>query len=558
MLGAQNIFSALTEGAMKIQALALNDAQRIALSEHLGESRLADNTTVPVNFCENKAPKLTNGNTQDAVSSWGVTQENTRFIEGSVARLEANQVPDLTLKWSFAYPNAARARSQPTVHNGVVFVGSQSGAVYALDLDSGCAYWHFQADAEVRSALTFNSAAAQDALALYFGDFNGNVYALDANSGSLLWKVSLDDHPDLTITGSPTLHKDVLYVPLSSREWATAADPGYNCCTFRGGVSAINIADGKRAWTAYTVDPPVARENGDKLRVPGLSPSGAPVWNRPTIDTKRNRLYFGTGENYSSPSTTTSDAVIAVDMETGEIVWTYQSISNDAWNMACYVGGGVNCPEENGPDLDIGASTILLSLDDDRDVILAGQKSGHVFALDPDDAGKLLWRKKLGAGGFVGGVHWGMAAENETLFVPMADQDLVGLADYDAKTGLYSVNAGTGEVNWFSATVDQCAPEDKPACHHGLSAAITAIPGVVFAGAFDGYLKAYDSSDGKMLWEYGTHRTVETVSGEIAHGGSIEADGPIVYDGHVLINSGYSFGGKLPGNVLFVFSVKDN
>jgi len=289
------------------------------------------------------------------------------------------------------------------------------------------------------------------------------------------------------------------------------------------------------------------------------APSGAPIWNSPTIDVKRNRLYVGTGESYSSPAASTSDAVLAFDLDDGSLLWSYQSLAKDAWNMACFVGGKQgNCPSENGPDLDIGASVILQPLSTGKDLLLVGQKSGHVFALDPDKKGKLLWKKKIGIGGFAGGVHWGMTAMGNRLYAAIADSDFGLDAVWKGTPGLYAINATDGHIDWYSPVTDRCRPGTKPVCDQGLSAAITSIPGVVFAGAYDGFIRAFGQDKGEVIWEYQTNRSFDTISGIKAHGGAIEADGPVVIDGVLLVNSGYSFGSRLPGNVLLAFSVEGN
>ena len=86
---------------------------------------------------------------------------------------------------------------------------------------------------------------------------------------------------------------------------------------------------------------------------------------------------------------------------------------------------------------------------------------------------------------------------------------------------------------------------------------MTAIPGIVFAGAFDGHLRAYASATGEVLWDFDTNREFPAVNGSIARGGSIEADGPVVYRGHVLVNSGYLFGDRMAGNALLVFALPE-
>lgn len=557
MLGPATILNALEHGVMRTQGSALTAAERRSLAEFLGGAKLAEARKVPLKHC---APneRWFDYDRPPPLAGWGMTPEGTRYVDAAKAGLGAADVPKLELKWAFAFPGATRARSQPTIGAGAVFVGSQDGTVYALDFDTGCVRWTFAAEAEVRSSPTVEPWARGDRNAkprLYFGDFNGNAYALDAQSGRLLWKTRVEDHPRVTITGSPRLFEDRLYVPLSSNEWAAAADPTYECCTFRGGVTALDTATGKLVWRSYTIpQAPVATGERNSAGAVRRHAAGAPVWNSPTIDAKRRRLYVGTGEGYTSPAAPQSDAVIAYDLDTGRMLWWHQSLAKDAWNMACFIGGGPNCPHENGPDLDIGAPPILHRLPSGDDVLLVGQKSADVFALDPDD-GKLLWKVKYGRGGYAGGVHWGMAATDTLLYAPNADTTFLPTERGEPKPGLFALSPKDGSIVWFAPAPDVCPENLKPGCDRGYSPPPTAIPGAVFQPSFDGRLRAYAEGDGRLLWEFDTVRDFTTVSGEVARGGSIESAGAIVADGRVLVNSGYLFGGRMPGNVLLVFAV---
>ncbi len=558
MMSPQEILKSMDEGVMQGQATALSKSERRQLAEHLSGGSLDSKNTPPPLMCTKSASSV-DTERLSGISDWGISPQNTRFIPADIAALEATDVPQLRLKWAFAYSNATRARSQPTVAGANVYMGSQDGTIYALDIDSGCTHWTFKATAEVRSGITIEpsvSARGEPGLRAYFGDFNGDVYALDANSGKLLWKSSVKDHHDVTITGSPKLYKDRLYVPLSSSEWATAADPAYACCTFRGGIVAFDTTDGHIVWKSYSIPEqptPVGTRNSQGAQM--WAPAGAPIWSTLTIDAKRNLIYAGTGESYTSPAAATSDSIIAFDVETGSIKWVYQATQGDAWNMSCFIGNGANCPQENGPDFDFGAPPVLLESANGQDIILAGQKSGLVYALDPDREGALVWKKRTGLGGFAGGVHWGMAAHGDVLYAPNADTNFINKWKGERKPGLYALNAKSGEQIWFTPAPNVCAEEDKPACDPGLSAAVTAIEGVVFAGAFDGHLRAYDSLTGAIIWDFNTAKAYKTLSGEMARGGSIESDGPVIANGHVLVNSGYLFGSRMAGNVLLAFSV---
>ena len=553
-IGADTILNAMNNGVMRAQASALSATEREVLASFLAGEAMAP--PKPILACADPLGELANGDAA-AMQGWGGNAANHRHSDGALAGLDRNNVDQLGLKWVFAYPGALRARSQPLVHDGVIFVGSQSGTIYALDLDSGCAHWTYSAGAEVRSSLSLGQLPDRDDPVLYMGDFSATVHAIDASDGSLVWRASVGDHTDATITGSPKLHDDALYVPLSSSEWATAADPGYACCTFRGGVVSLDAASGELNWRTHVIDEPAA-ETGETnpFGAERKGPAGAPVWNSPTIDAERGVLYVGTGEGYTSPAADTSDAVLAFSLATGERQWAKQLLGGDAWNMACFIGEAANCPKEDGPDLDIGASTVLWS-GEGRDYLLVGQKSGDVYALDPEKGGAIVWHNKVGRGGFLGGVHWGMSANGDSLFVPIADTTITGRFTGPISPGIHALDPTSGEVRWYTPSVADCDGKSPiPVCDQGMSAAITSTDQLVFAGSLDGNLNAYDSLSGEVVWSFDTFGEFESVSGDTALGGSIESDGPVLYKGHVLVNSGYQFGARMPGNALMVFSLQ--
>ena len=552
-MGADTLLNAMNNGAMRAQASALSATEREVLAGFLAGEAMAP--PKPILACAEPMNELASIDAA-AMQGWGGNAENHRHSDGAVAGLDRSNVDQLALKWVFAYPGALRARSQPLVHDGVIFVGSQSGDIYALDLESGCAHWTYSAGAEVRSSLSLGQVPGREDPVLYMGDFSATVHAIDARDGSLIWRTSVGDHPDATITGSPKLHDGSLYVPVSSSEWATAADPGYACCTFRGGVVSVDAASGELNWHAHVIDKPAA-ETGETnpFGAARKGPAGAPVWNSPTIDAERGVLYVGTGEAYTSPAADTSDAVLAFSLATGERQWAKQLLGGDAWNMACFIGEAANCPEEDGPDLDIGASTVLWS-GGERDYLLVGQKSGDVYALDPDKGGDVVWHNKVGRGGFLGGVHWGMSANGDSLFVPIADTTITGRFTGPVSPGIHALDPTSGKVRWYTPSVADCEGKSPiPVCDPGMSAAITSTDQLVFAGTLDGNLKAYDSVSGEIIWSFDTYGEFESVSGEMALGGSIESDGPVLYKGHVIVNSGYQFGARMPGNALMVFSL---
>ena len=559
MMPADGILVALEGGVMKMQAQDLTEAERRAVAEYLSGQSLeqaAARTAAPRCDAARSAFDLAHS---PAGTGWGLAPGNQRFIPAEVARLAAADLPGLRLKWAFAFPGAQRVRSQPTVAMGAVFIGSQNGTVYALDRETGCIRWTHRASAEVRTPVIVAGAGhdAQGVAPLaYFADLIARVYAVDATTGELVWVAKADDHPNATVTGAPVLYEGRLYVPVSSLEVTSAADPKYSCCSFRGSVIALDAASGKTVWKTYTIDE-APRETGRTAAGTAiLAPSGAPVWNSPTIDSGRGLLYVGTGENYSSPANDRSDALLAIELASGKLLWHRQMTSGDAWNVACMMLDNPNCPKEDGPDVDFGAATILARDRNGRDLLLAGQKSGDVYALDLSNRGEPVWRNKVGRGGIQGGVHFGMAAHGQRLFVPisdMRDEHVEGKVYTEpARPGLHALDVTTGELLWSQPADDVCAGREF--CDSGISAAITAIPDAVLAGHMDGRLRAYDSATGRVLWQYDTTQEVRTVDGMTARGGSIGGGaGPVVRDGMLFAASGYGIYFHMPGNVLLAF-----
>ncbi len=283
-----------------------------------------------------------------------------------------------------------------------------------------------------------------------------------------------------------------------------------------------------------------------------FAPSGVAIWNSPTIDAARGLMYVGTGDNYSSPAQATSDAVVAFDLNSGAIRWVRQTTAHDAWNVACFafIEDQANCPAEGGPDVDFAAPPVHVNVQG-REILIAAQKSGDVYGIDPDTT-EIVWHRKVGRGGIQGGINFGLAAEGSTVFVPVSDFDDDVLPVADARPGLFALNAFTGEFVWSHRAADRCG--DRKDCDPGISAPVTAIPGVVFAGHTDAWIRAYASDTGAELWSYDSYQEVTTVSGERARGGTISGGGgPIIDDGKLYVVSGYGIYFHMPGNLLMVF-----
>ena len=553
MLPASAILKSLEEGLMRSQAAGLTSAERMAIAEYLARQNLSDVSVVPEpRYCSAERP-LSPGKV--AAVNWG--HDTNRFSPADVAGLKASDISRLELKWSFAFPDAFRARSQPAIGHQSLFFGSPEGTVYAMDLETGCMHWQFQASAEVRTAIVLSTDPAGPPMA-FFGDILAKLYAVNALTGELVWQLKVDDHPNATLTGTPAYFEDTLYVPVSSLEVIPAADPNYPCCSFRGSLVAVDSQTGSLRWRHYTI-PGEPREVGkSRIGTPVLAPSGAPSWSSPTIDAQRRLVYIGTGENYSSPAGENSDAILAINLNDGSRAWTRQSTAGDAWNVACMMADNPNCPEEDGPDFDHGSSILLVRHEDGSELLLAGHKNGTVYALDPDREGDLVWSRKVGRGSIQGGVHWGMAWGEAVLYVPINDMNNTRNGDFLdpdlARPGVHAIDTRTGKLLWSHVQENICHP-DREFCDPGVSAPVSALPGAVFAGHLDGFIRAYSRDSGEKLWEFDSTPEILATNGVRGHGGSISGAGPVIADGHVVINSGYGLYNHEAGNLLLVFGM---
>jgi len=555
LLSPESIIATLTSGSMKEQGAGLDATQKSELAEYLSNTSV-DADKIPETVC---GAEISFFDFDDfpGWTGWGIDHSNSRTISSSQAGINSENVDKLKFKWAFGFPNSSRVRSQPTPAGGGLFVGSHNGAVYFLDRETGCVRWKFQASAEVRTTILISPWEKGDTTAspqLYFGDFLGNLYAVKALTGELIWKMRVDPHPSATITGTPVLFENKLFVPVSSLEVISAANPKFSCCTFRGSITAVDADSGEELWKTHTIaeEPRVIGKN--RIGTEMVGPSGAPVWNSPSIDKKRKLLFFGTGENYMSPATKTSDAIFAISLDTGAVQWVYQGTANDAFNVSCLVKDRLNCPEEDGPDLDFGAATVFVpDARDGEGLVIGGQKSGVVHALNPDN-GELIWKSRVGRGGIVGGVHFGMAREGDRLFVPISDTPDGNDHDRSPRPGLFGLDIESGGEVLESPMQDTCGGREF--CYPGISAAITATPELIFAGGTDGFIRAYDSKNGNVLWQEFTAKTYSTVSGVDARGGSLSGGaGPVAYKSMLFVSSGYSFANLAGGNVLIAYEV---
>jgi polyvinyl alcohol dehydrogenase (cytochrome) len=584
---ASAIVDALTSGVMKPMAAGLSDTDKQAVAAYLTaaapslQSARTRRPRAPVGVdvkCDVNPP------IKPTASDWASVGLDKSHRFQPTPGLAKTDVPKLKVKWAFAMAGS----SMPTVIGDWLFITNRSGKFYALDANTGCVRWVVERAASRTTPMIVKSDVSPSGWLTIIGERDRAAHAFDAQTGKEIWRsAALHANPVVGITGSPVVSGDQVFVPLTSGEEGAAIQPTYACCSFQGALAALDLRTGKTLWTTVILPEPLHPSHKNSAGVMQQGPAGGAIWSAPTVDPKRGLVFVATGDSYTDVDTKGADAVVAIDTRTGKIRWSNQVTEKDNFIVGCTdAAKPANCPSPDGPDYDFGASPILFHLapkkgeKGGRDVLLAGQKSGVVYGMDPD-SGKTLWIRKVGGGSALGGIEWGMAADRTRLYV--ANADTLNLVDEilrpsgksplaekqpAARPGLYALDPATGRVLWSTpAPVASChyADDRSPyraggACVRAESAAPSAMPGVVFSGTMDGWFRAYDSATGKVIWAYSTTaRTYDTVNQvKDQPGGSLDGLGAAIAGGRVFVMSGsdsFAAGGGNGVNVLLAFSV---
>jgi polyvinyl alcohol dehydrogenase (cytochrome) len=538
-LTPEQVMTALSRGKMTFQGSVLATSEIRAVALYVTGKNFA---IAPVDPAANRCP----GNAKPFApgagdwNGWGGDLSNARYQPKP--GFQAADAPRLKLKWSFGFPDDTEAASQPVIVGGRVFVGSNGGTVYSLDASTGCVYWSYDAGGIVRSAISIVRSPKSSRWVAYFADYHASAHAVDAETGRPLWKVKIEQHPAARISGSPTYYNGRLYVPVASSEELNGGSPQYECCTFRGSLTALDAETGRTVWKSYSIPDPPKTYKTNSVGTKLYGPAGAGIWSSPTIDEKRKRVYVGTGNSYTGVTIPTSDAILAFDLATGSLLWSSQATPGDNWMIGC--PKGPNCPDNPGDDTDFGSSSILRSLGGGKQILIATQKSGMVYGMDLDQRGKILWQTRVGLGGAQGGIQWGAALDDHTVYAAVSDLN----RGEKAMPGMYAVKIDTGEKLWSTPAPDGAGNKSQ-------LSAVSAMPGLVFSGSWGGHLRAYSTKTGEIVWDFDALRNFDTVNHVAATGGSFNGGGPAIAGGMLITDCGYGFVGGKPGNVLLAFSV---
>ena len=548
MATQRELVSVMTEGKMKEQAKHLSEDEINQIAIYISSTEESSLFKCSRELVDSDLRLGLNW------TSKGNGQLNKRHQKDT--NINSSNIKNLKLKWSFRL-KGFNARSQPIAIGNLILAASKD-TLYALDSDTGCAFWAFKSPSEFRVSPAYAKEAGSYVFAV---DQELITYKLDILKGELVWKTQLPRESDWNISsGSISIVNPHLIVPISTVETVAPLNPAYECCTTSGGIAKVDIETGELIWY-HRVEKPAEYVGKVRFtRTKKYAPAGSAVWNTPGIDVTSNLVFFGTGQNTQSPASEFSDAIIALDLTTGKRVWSTQTLAGDAHNVACEVpmARQWGCPVENGPDFDFGASVIKSITSNKQEVYLAGQKSGWAFGIKPSN-GEIIWKNRIGMGGVLGGIHTGMATDDKRLYITNSDREAGRKYDWDPRPGVYALNIDTGKIIWTFPLVDDCKKRNEifteGYCFNGFSAPPSVGSDVVFAGALDGRLFGIEKNTGKYLWEFDTLQFFQTVNGTEAFGGSMDIAGPLITENQLIVVSGYGTHGQFPGNVLLVFEL---
>lgn len=487
--------------------------------------------------------------------------------------INTNSVARMSLKWRFV--TGFDVSATPAIYDGVVYFPSWNGNLYAVTADSGGLVW-MKNLTELTGILYGDNQRGENttlsrATPTVAGNDNGSlivglygpavVLAVDRFTGALLWKKQIDSHPGAVVTMSGTYYKGGFYVGTSSVE---ENFPDL-CCTFQGSFMKMDVTTGEILWRTRMLPD----NNGSQNLY-----SGAPIWgSSPSIDPIRNLVFIATGNVYGVPpeisncqaeqnNKTTPDfpdpcveadnheeSILALDLDTGNITWYHELGGYDAWVSSCS-GSSVspNCPTGPNPDYDFSDCPSMITIDygngTKRDVVVAAQKSGNVWAVDRD-TGSLVWSSVTGPGGG-GGQIWGTATDGNTIFANVPNSrhknwTLVPGSTNITTGGWAAVKASTGAVLWSVPN-----PTGFPA----IGPVSLANSGVVFGTSMDnnGSVFALDAGTGAVLWSATTNASV--------YGGCSISGGCIYVGCGASTNVGAGYNG-IRGDSVYAFCVEN-
>lgn len=517
-------------------------------------------------------------------SGFSVNVYNTR---NNPSNINSTNITDLEVHMQFAGDDVLEKRGAPAVTQQAVYF-HEGAYVIAANREKGCEFWRFKVKDESdllagdnfarSSSILYTKANGSTPATVAFGDYFGYVYVLDAETGAEIWSQFAGESTKLhMITGGLQSFDGKLLVPVATKEVLYApAEVAQICCDSHGLLRLYDLATGDEEWTYETTSRARFR-----VRYGSKGPSGVSIWGTPAVDEARGLIYVPTAQNLTRPTTDNSDSIIAIKISNGKEKWIYQSTENDAWNAACSMSFPLDtaCDGDGGLDHDFGAPPIIADLPDGGQAIIAGAKNGVVYSLNPE-TGNENWARRIGVGGTLGGIHWGMAIDAKNVYAATTDitvykatkTEILSLLDIgeaaaesmvqneNATPGIYAINLSTGDIDW---QINPKAMYDGEEVDRIFSAALTVTNDVLFAGSLNGEITAFNTANGAELWSDNTNVEFTGVRGNVGDGGTIENAGQVVAESDLFVNSGYNTFGTVnqwqagSGNALFIYRLSE-
>ena len=532
---------------------------------------LAANATVTDKMIEE------DGKTPNDVLTWGMGTQGQRYATST--QINADTVKNLVPAWSFSFGGEKQRgqESQPLVHNGKMFVTASYSRIYALDLKTGEKVWKYEhrlPDGIMPCCDVVNRGAALYDNLVIFATLDAQLVALNQDTGKVVWKEKIEDYAaGYSATAAPLIAKGMVITGVSGGEFGVV-----------GRVEARDAKTGKLVWSRPTVEGHMGMLRGAENGITGTTTAswpgelwksgGAATWLGGTYDPSTNLVYFGTGNpgpwnsHLREGDNLYSCSTLAIDVDTGKIVWHYQTTPHDGWdfdgvnefvtfdmnghrvgakadrNGFFYVIDAKNGKLENafpfvkkitwatGIDLKSGRPNYVPeNRPGDPTKSAEGQKGEVVFSAPSFLGGKnqmpMAYSPKTGMF-YVPANEWGMEIWNEPVTYKKGAAYLG--AGFTIKTlnddyigALRAVDPKTGKIAW---EIKNNAPL--------WGGVMTTAGNLVFWGTPEGYLKAADAKTGKVLWQF------QTGSGVVAPPISWEDNGTQ----YVAVVSGW--GGAVP------------
>ncbi len=450
-----------------------------------------------------------------------------------LTQIDRSNVAKLRIEWIYQLRTLAKVETSPLVIDEVMYVTGPTNEVMALDTRTGRPYWTSSRSLPDQLRLCCgknNRGVAALGDKVFLGTLDAHLIALDAKTGALIWDVEVaDEKLGFSKTGAPLAVKDMIITGIAGGEFG-----------IRGFIDAYDAETGERIWRTHTIPGP-GEPGNDTWEGDSWKRGGSPSWVTGSYDPELNLLYWGTGNpgpdwngDVRKGDNLYSDCVLALNPDTGEIIWHFQFTPHDVhdWD-ACQVPILADAEFEGRPRkllLWANRNAFFYVLDRETgEFLLARQYAKQTWAKEIDATGRpvrlpntsptpegtVVYPSVNGASNWWSPSYSPRTGLMYVMSFDGADTYYLGEAIYrpglqylgsfpearefvtgalgnwpaDHKSFLRAIEPQTGRIKW--------AYELKPKSMAGV---MTTAANLVFSGSAEGYFFALDAETGKLLW----------------------------------------------------------